>query len=181
MGLEWEFLKLVAFESSPPPLPDRIYVWNPSTQDFIELPKSLPSHFCLYHVDFGYLPSSMEYKVVQLFHTHSDEDSDDHTVKHLFGYEVLMISNNSNNSSNYYVWRASEEERPSEMDEFGLVTVNKFVIWLVVKKLISSEEDDDGYIVCFNLDIEKFGFVPHPPYWLNMEYGFWLAELKGNL
>lgn len=115
-----------------------------------------------------------------MFHTHSDEYSDDdHPVNHPLGCEVLTISNSSNNSSNSYVWRAIEEECPSEVDEFGSVTVNGFVIWQVVKELISSEEDDDGYIVCFNLETEKFGFVPPLPYCLNMEHGFWLAELKG--
>lgn len=114
----------------------RIYICNPSTQDFVELPKGSALPFCLYNVDFGYLPCSNEYKVIRLFYTHYDEDPSYHRL----GCEVMTISNTCTN----YSWRVMKEDCPYAVDEHGSITVNRFVVWEVESAFLLGEEEEDN-------------------------------------
>lgn len=87
-------------------------------------------------MDFGYLPCSIEYKVIRLFYTHYDEDPSYHRL----GCEVMTISNTCTN----YSWRVMKEDCPYAVDEHGSITVNRFVVWEVESAFLLGKEEEDN-------------------------------------
>ena len=160
-----------------------IYICNPSTHEFIELTdhhKELqplrPSS--LFGVGFGFVPSTMDYKVVRLVDIHLDyENFDEYEIS----CEVLTISScstiGSNNSSSYS-WRVIEGGCPYPVLDLSLA-IDKFAIWKVDEWFVGAQERDD-VIFCFNLETEKFSAVP-PPRCVTNRIAFRLAVLKGEL
>lgn len=123
----------------------RIYICNPSTQEFCELPEPSPFFAHTTYIGFGYLPSTKEYKVVRLFHKPPNGDVD-------LNCEVLTIS-----STSCSPWRLLEDTCPfSTIDKPAFV--NGSLHWAIYPAFRFQGE----HMISFDLQAEKFSFLPAP-------------------
>ncbi|XP_038981828.1 F-box protein CPR1-like [Phoenix dactylifera] len=144
-----------------------IHICNPSTKEFLTLPKGSlsPPHSDHIHryVGFGFDSSTNKYKVVRTFLRGVDNDTQDYGL----GCEVCTLGDGS--------WRAIDGPS-SPVVSHCPVTVGEVIYWPAYE-----EEHGRAAILLFSLRDERFGIVRAPPFEANANHIPLLAALEGDL
>lgn len=128
----------------------RVYVCNPSMQEFVQLPRSsVPRYFT---IGFGNLPGSNEYKVVHLF-------SRDPLIigEEEMGCEIFTLRDGEGTNSGS--WKRIEDCPYTVPTNCSPVCVNGILYWKVSKQVKESSTES---ILSLDLDREEFGVISYP-------------------
>ncbi|OVA04268.1 F-box domain [Macleaya cordata] len=129
------------------PTYDPIYIYNPITGEYVELPRlqgEFSVNYCVVS-GFGYHPSTNKYKVVQIMYHHCffKKNKPSGQLVHVFVYTLGDGSG----------WRY-KGEIPYGLHQVGPgIPINGALHWIA---------DDDWKIVTFDLADEKFSSLPPP-------------------
>ncbi|OMO68791.1 hypothetical protein CCACVL1_19828 [Corchorus capsularis] len=160
---------------------NRIYVFNPSKHEFVELPKGFNFDSRADMVGFGYVPSKDVYKVVRLFYKVFDY----HNYYYDVGVEILTISNYNGSNNNNIIqscssWRVLDgEDLCRFVVEGKSVSVNGLIHWKINDYCCDREKGVEE-ILSFDLEDEKFLVLPFPRFAIE-DASLQLVELRGNL
>ncbi|KAG2596462.1 putative F-box protein At2g02030 isoform X2 [Panicum virgatum] len=143
----------------------RIFVCNPATREFVQLPPG-SGHISLQcRVAFGFDPSSGKYKVARHFFRSCSETIDaagkSTVVEHDAGHEVLTLGGDDQESLS---WRATVDP-PYPIIARTPACLPGFFYWSALHSLTGHGDDKvrSHVILRFNLRDETFTVHPNPP------------------
>ncbi|XP_043714784.1 F-box protein At3g07870-like [Telopea speciosissima] len=155
-----------------------VHICNPSTHEYITLPKSHVHHDYSV-VGFGYVQSTDEYKVVRLISPDYSiieegsivEVSSFKTKCQVFtlGMERRGSSSCSSSTSSSWAWRDVVDSPFDVSNSSPPAFVNGAIHWLVMYDILLDTDyyngdliDSNNTIIAFDVESEEFRVVPHP-------------------
>ncbi|XP_058082954.1 F-box protein At3g07870-like [Magnolia sinica] len=137
---------------------DCIYVCNPSTEEFVALPRASRPTNPRFAVGLGYSSSSKAYKVIHLFKYYSVDDEIGHCR---VGCEVFTLGGTDSS------WRRVEDCPYKVSALYPPPFVEGSLHWIIIGYSDDEVElikTNNVVILSFSVDREEFRVIPHPEF-----------------
>ncbi|KAA8520224.1 hypothetical protein F0562_014480 [Nyssa sinensis] len=152
-----------------------VHVCNPSTHELVKLPDS-PNSNCRFHIAFGYLPSTNQYKLLTWFHPVNNGDLD---RRNNMGWNVFSVSDSGRVDSGSWKLIRNQPYRNFLYLDSRAVCVNGVIYWRFTR---TNPDSVYSTMLSFDLEKEEHELIFHPKLFLsNVDDNAYLLELKGYL
>ncbi|KAF8769349.1 hypothetical protein HU200_006870 [Digitaria exilis] len=139
-----------------PSVTGHIFVCNPATKEFVELPPGTPNALLDQRVAFGFDPSSGTYKVARHFlRSYSEEQID---TEYDTGHEVLTLGDGRETLE----WKATIDP-PYPIKGRTPICLPGFFYWSAVQSVADQGKLDTDVILRFSMCDGTFTVHPNPP------------------
>ncbi|CAL5079608.1 unnamed protein product [Urochloa decumbens] len=167
-----------------PCITSRIFLCNPVTREFVELPQGSPNLADGQRVAFGFDPWSGKYKVARHFlrasgsEKETQADGEKCMLEHSAGHEILTIGD----GEEAWKWKSTVDP-PYAINARTPICMPGFFYWSALHSVTSNghSEVSSHVILRFSLRDEMFTVYPNPPCRGFLSENDMLCELSGKL